>query len=267
MVGVSSAAVALAVQTAAVASFYRDEAARGALPALVQAVQQHYAQRQTYPDTLDALAATPGFEHVRLLPLSARAGYAVTPSSARLADGVWQFDRAAAFVQDARYAVSEAQYLAADNNTCDSSAGFATAPAWCGTVTSRWVRVESRNTYPRELGAMRIGMARTLQKFADAYSAALAMPSGGLTPGGSSTLRALVNYPAGRSAAECYGVWLLPAASPSASVALDCTDLFTRAGADVTLNYHAPNRVSLAADSAIRTATGQPVVVAVDLAL
>lgn len=260
MVGVSSAALALAVQGAEAASFHREQAARAALPVLVQAVQQHYAQHLTYPATLDALTGTAGFEHVKL-PRAARAGYA---AASPLADGVWQFDRAAAFVQDARFAVAEADYLAASHNTCDSAAGFATAPAWCGTVTSQWTRLESRNSYPRELGAIRVGLNRTLQKFADAYSAALVMP-GGLAPGNSATLRSLVGYPAGQSAADCHGVWRLPAAPATASVPLDCTDLFTRAGAEVTLNYHAPNHVSLAVDSGIRTAGGQPVVVAADL--
>lgn len=219
---------------------------------IAKAVDRFVAQRGAFPASLDALVATPGYEALR----SARNNWQGFALSATLTDGAWSYQRMALWTRDPSRGVDAATYAAI--NRCGSGSVF-TAASWCGDQRGHWFRRETRALFPYQLAEQRIRQHRTLQVFADAYSAAGSFPDqdadgNSLVAGSIESLASLAGYSAG--AAACTGVYLFD------GVPLDCADLFNQWGQPVGYQFISSSSVLLVSEPPIFDASGARVVIA-----
>lgn len=202
------------------------------------------------PATLDALASTPGYEHLR----SYRNAWQRYATTGALNDGTWQFHRAATWTAIRKDGADSY----ASENACGTG-GFAAAASWCGSKDGTWHRIETRETFSDEISLEKIRQRRTLQLFADYWTAKQDFPRVGnngvtVATGQLAALPALVGYSG--TASTCTGIytWM--------GVPFDCAALFDVWGNPVGYQYQSSSYVILASEAPFSTAAGVRVIVA-----
>lgn len=217
---------------------------------IAEGIVQYTQANGRPPESLDSLGQADGFEHIRG---SRHAGQSYVRATG-LNDGVWQFERAAAWTVSRKD--GGASYRS--ENACGHG-DVATASSWCGSPDGVWHRTETREAYNDQLSSQRVRMMRTLQLLADSYSARQAFPAMGndgasLAPGSQRTLASLSGYSG--SASGCSGVHVWQ------GIPLDCGALFDYWGGPVLYQYQSSTHVILTTETPFKSASGQPVVIA-----
>ncbi|CAD7740048.1 hypothetical protein LMG31884_46180 (plasmid) [Xanthomonas hydrangeae] len=217
---------------------------------VAEGLDRYITERGQAPPSLDALAATPGFEHVR----GSRNQWQGYVASGTLNDGTWRYQRAAAW--SVRRKDGGTNYP--NENECGTGSA-ASASSWCGSKDGTWYRNESRGTYANEITQQRIKQQRTLQLLADQWTARQEFPAKGndgvtLASGQQRTLASLVGYTG--SATTCTGVYVW------AGMPLDCTALYDVWGGPVGYQYQSSRYIVLVSEAPIQTASGNNVLVA-----
>lgn len=245
---------ALAAQWRDVDTRYQDRVRHAQMITLAEGLERYASEFGNLPVTLATLTATPGYEHLRA-QLDTWQHYAV---SGDLTDGVWTFQRAALLSFSRTAGLTPAAYLAA--NACGGG-DFASATAWCGRRDSLWFRRESRDDYPRLILAQRLKLHRTLQKFADHFSAAQAFPakdaSNNPLLGNSATAFPVLAGYAG-TARNCSGNFIYQ------GIPLDCDELYDLWGNPVGYQFLATKHIALVAETPMFNAAGTRIVLAAD---
>jgi hypothetical protein len=248
-------ASALALQTGdslGLMKQYRFNAQRAQLVMLAEHLELYFIEKGTYPASLAALSQTAGYEQVKSL-LNVSQGYAV---SGTLTDSVWQYKRMVVYSLDRAKGDTDTSYQAA--NSCGTGA-FGAASSWCGSNTSVWFRKETREGMNDAVNDERTRLDRTLQKFADYFTANSAFPnkdgSGvALVAGNTYSLAALAGY-AG-TAAACSGVYTWR------GLPIGCEDMFDAWGGYVGFVYTSDKAISLTSETPLVNAAGTPLIVA-----
>lgn len=238
-----------------VAQMYQARARSMKTVALAENLEQFYQERNVFPASTAALAASAGFQQARSL-VEPWQGYAVSPV---LTDGVWQFSRAVLFSNTRTAGVTAAAYLA--SNACGTG-GYDTAVSWCGRKQSDWFRRETKESFNQKIGTQRARMGRLLQKLADYYNLNKKFPdkdnlSVPLAADSINKIATLVGY-AG-TAGNCSGVFNYM------DVPIDCADMFDIFGGHIGYQFVSGKRVILVSESPIFNAAGNRVVVAAEL--
>lgn len=202
------------------------------------------------PVSLDALIGARGYEHLRTY----RNEWQRYVVSGVLDDGTWLFRRAATWT----VARKDGATGYATENACGNG-GVINAESWCGAKDGIWHRFETRETFSEEIIQEKIRQRRTLQLFADYWTARQAFPNTGnsglvLAPGQLASLPVLAGY-AGTST-SCSGVHLWM------GIPLDCAALFDVWGNPVGYQYQSGAYVILASEAPFSAATGNRVIVA-----
>jgi len=231
---------------------YQFNAQRAQLVMLAENIEQFYVERGTFPVSLAGLSQTPGYEHVKSL-LNNWQGYAV---SGVLADSVWQYRRMVVFSADPSKGGTAATYLTA--NSCGVGA-FSAAGSWCGSSKSIWYRKETREGMNEAVSLQRVLLDRTLQKFADFYSANGYFPDKDsadlpLVPGSTYALASLAGY--NGDVATCKGIFTWR------GLPIGCEDMFDSWGGKVGFAFTSNNAVSLTSETQLVNSAGVPLVVA-----
>lgn len=232
---------------------------------VAQALQQYRREKGTFPLSGPALANEPGFSSLRTWMSTSNGGLqrsgardlAEIAVSGVLSDFQWRYDRAVAFsVED--MTVPAVTYLAATGNTCApavGSADFATSLAWCGSMQSRWTKVESREAYLDELVTGRAAQIRTMSKFLAFYNDGQEFPD----PGTETVLYTLVGSPS--TVAACTGVYLWK------GIPFGCEDIFSRWGTPIRYMYGNSRKIALVSATGIFDNAGNTVVVSTEVEL
>ena len=221
---------------------------------LAENVAQYFLETNTFPTSLAALAATPGFEQARGMEDSWE-GYAVSPA---IADMTWDFQRAVLESNDPSKGIDAATYLATNN--CGTG-GYDTAISWCGSPTGLWYRSETRENYAAQISTERGRMHRFEQKLAEYYNANQSFPdkdSGGTSLGADSvtTLAALASF--GGTADTCSGTFSYM------GVPVDCADIYDLWGQPIGYQFMNSKHIVLVSEPPIFNNLGNRVVVASD---
>jgi hypothetical protein len=213
---------------------------QGAVYDLANDIERYLSQVGQYPVSLATLAATPGFEHTKGLISTPGIGYATTTVS----DAIWTFNRALLAGIDPK--ITFTSYLA--SNTCGAG-DFSVASDWCGSAQfGDWFKTEDRAVFMKETTEAKERLNQTLMKFVAEWNVTGSFPAGTLSAGGSTTLASLVGT--GVTASNCTGLFTF------AGIPLECGDLFSYWGGQVTYNYIGPSRIALVASTPFTYATG-----------
>lgn len=234
--------------------FYRTNVRSNQLVRLAENLQQYYVEKGTYPASLAAFAATPGYEHVQSL-INNWQGYAVSGS---LSDTQWQYYRMAVFSNDPTTGTTATSYLA--TNYCGTGA-FAAASSWCGSPSSLWYRYDTREGYNAQVDTQRARLKRTIEKIADYYTRHQSFPnldqtSTAMVSGTTYKLATLAGY-AG-TASACTGNYLWK------GIPIDCQDMFDQWGNTTGYAYLTNNHIALTSESPLTNASGTPLLIATD---
>lgn len=228
----------------------RQERIRVEQTRIAEGLQAYRAETGNLPASLDALQIVPGFEQLR----SYRNQWQQYVATGALNDGTWQFHRAATWTVVRRD--GGANY--ALENACGAG-GVLSAQSWCGSKDGTWHRIETKETFADEVTQEKVRQRRTLQLFADYWTAKQDFPRTGvngltLGVGQLAALPALVGYTG--SASNCAGVyaWM--------GIPFDCAALFDVWGNPVGYQYQNSAYVILASESPITLATGSRLIVA-----
>ena len=226
---------------------------------MAENIQQYRNEKNAYPASIDALSATPGFQHVQSLT-DAWQGYDVSDPDFPITDSVWQFQRAVFFSNDPSKGVNATAYLA--DNKCGSGTNR-TALSWCGARTGQWFRSETREQYNAQISTQRIRMGHVLQKIADYYSANQKFPdkdksNNSLTNDSIHKLTELAGYSG--SATECTGTYQFM------GTPIDCADMFDLWGKVIGYQYMDSKHIILISETPIFNADSPPqrIIVAAD---
>jgi len=211
---------------------------------MAEGIDRYVVQAGGPPASLDALTAAPGFEDLRG-QRNQWQGYAVSPS---LDDGVWKYQRAAAWAVIRK----DGGATYATDNACGVGS-VTTAPSWCGKNDGVWYRYETKQDYNKEIAQQRMRQQRTLQMLADYWSSHQTFPNTGndgvaIAAGGARSLALLAGY-AG-NATNCTGVHIW------SGIPLDCAAMFDLWGNPIAYQYQSPTFIQLASESPIRTTDG-----------
>lgn len=220
---------------------------------IAEGIERYIQLNGEAPPDISTLMDADGFQHLR----AARNPWQRYERSATISDGVWQFQRAAAWT--AIRPDGGATYRS--ENTCGTG-DVGSAQAWCGSADGTWYRNETKERYNQEMSAQRIQMARTLQLFADHWTAKQAFPSTGndgavLSGGQHRALASLAGYQG--AAGSCTGVHVW------SGIPLDCGALFDVWGQPVKYQFQSPTLMVLSTETPFKAADGLPVVVATPL--
>lgn len=183
----------------------------------------------------------------------------------------WTYDRAVLAVQRASNVMDSPTFL--NQNSCVSSAGgtaFSSAKSWCSTdvvISKVW---ETRADMATRTARIRANMQRSLQKFADFYSAHPSpkkFPQMGVA---SMELRGLVGQST-LTSAGCAGVYTNQFSTGVADnytyLVWDCADLFTPYGQPVTYTWTSATEIRLSAPVGVLDQSGAPTNVGINFAL
>jgi len=232
------------------------ELAAEAVAEVAATVRRFKSLTGDYPASLNTLANTAGFTHLK--PLLAAVGdnalgYVV--STAPISDGVWQFNRAAVFTVKVQAGETAADYASA--NQCGTGAATA-ASSWCGSADSFWWRAESRERNVTDLIGERLRQHRLIKKFTEAYNARTdgMFPDVGAQYAQLSTLAGYAG-----TAISCTGTFSWN------GIPLDCDDLFSAFGTPTVINQITRRHIALLAESSITDASGNKINVATDMYL
>jgi hypothetical protein len=218
----------------------------------------------TYPVSMSALAATPGFSYTASL-VNGWQGYGLSPV---ITDTNWQFRRAVLFTNDPTKGVSVSAYLATNNISRPGGpmcgvGGFNTAVTWCGSDTSMWYRAESRDEFNDRINNERARVNRLSRKFASYYNGNGNYPilDGSNTPltvNSVTSLASLVGYAGG--AGNCSGQFVYQ------GIPIDCGDMFNSWGLPIGYQFISGAHIILVSETPIINAAGVPLIIAVDRA-
>lgn len=224
---------------------------------VAEAIERYYWENNALPASLNALAATAGFQDVAS-SLNTWQGYGVSPS---ITDGTWTFQRAVAFTFDPSKGGTVASYLA--QNACGAN-GYATeAGSWCGTKTSLWFVKDTRHQLNERIVTERVHLNRLSQKFADFYNKNGKYPDRDaanvtLAAGSITSLASLVGYTG--TAKACTGQYQY------LGIPIDCSDLFDSWGGAIGYQFEGTNHIILVSEPPIFNSSGTRVVIAADRA-
>ena len=240
------------------AAMYQSRSKWLQVQAMAENIQQYRNEKITYPASVQALSATPGFYHARSLT-NAWQGYALSPV---ITDSMWQFQRAVFFNQDPTKGVNATSFLA--NNTCGTG-NSSSAQSWCGAATGQWFRSESREQYNEQLSTQRLRMSHVLQKMADYYSKNQKFPNktqSGVSLVGNSIqkLASLAGFTG--TASACGG-------SNSSTyqymgIPIDCADMFDIWGNAIGYQFMNDKQILLVSETPIYNNSGTRIIVASD---
>jgi len=238
------------------ADYYELRAKELDMRRVAEAIELYRRQFGSYPASLTALAATPGYQYLGS-NLNNWQSYAATGA---LNDGTWTFKRIAAFTRSPGSG-SVASYLG--KNSCGSSAFSIETGSGCGSTDSRWYVSDERRYLVDQLATQQVRMVRLNQKFADYYNRYGYYPkvdAAGTSLGASSitALAALAGY--GGTAQNCEGRYQYQ------GIPIDCGDMFDIWGGRVGYQFEDPEHVIFVSEPPIFNGSGTRVVVAVDRA-
>lgn len=206
-----------------------------------------------FPRTVSALAAETGHRHIKDYT---RASISQQNYSSRN-DGVWTFSRYVTFIVDPGSGQSISDQLT--NPLCG---GAPVNHAWCARKDLNGFVFESRTVNNLTLGLQRERQQRTLQKFADYFSANQAFPS--QTNGGTAlvansvqTFKSLTGFSG--TATTCTDTFIYR------GIPLECDDLYSVWGTEVGYYFTSNKNIAIVSDSTISDASGTPVVVASEI--
>jgi len=248
----------LSTQNLQLLDIYQARSNRLAMVKLAEGIAQYYGETGTFPVSLNSLAATPGYEHLRST-LTTWQGYAISPA---LTDGVWTFTRMVAYSYDRSSGPTPATYLA--TNFCGTGA-FDTATSWCGDkYKSQYYRIETKEGYADEINTQRAQLTRIAAKFTDYATANSKLPAvdklgTALAANSITAMSALAGY-AG-TAANCSGQYQYQ------GIPIDCSDMFDRWGGPIGYQFIDDHHVLFVSEPPIVNSAGNAVVVPTDLQL
>lgn len=164
-------------------------------------------------------------------------------SAPNVSDGVWRFDRALVYALDD---LGDRTWdpLAVSSNSCSATAGFATAPSWCGPASGVvFDLIETRETYLSLLTDEAMRMQITLQKLARGYSVVErdTFPRGPIAIGNANTVCAAGGGTCVNTACSSPVVFQ--------QTPLDCSDQFSRWGGAVVFNLVSAKHVALVSNA------------------
>lgn len=236
------------------AGYTRSQVERGNMIEVASGLESYYQERGVYPATLQALASTPGYEHLHS-GFSNNMGYT---KSGALNDGTWQFQRAVVYLVPAGSDDRVDTYPA--KNYCGTGSSL-TAISWCGNRQGLYYRRETRDTVNEDLTTQQVRLIRLQMKFARFYNAFAKYPdknssNGALSEGSLSTVAELAGYTGAPSSCQGTHQYL--------GIPIDCSDMFDRWGNYVTYQFESATHVIFISESPFFNASGERVIVAVD---
>lgn len=183
----------------------------------------------------------------------------------------WTYDRAVLAVQRAKSVRDSTTFLT--DNGCpgtNPTPTFAAGKSWCpaDVVVSRtW---ETRSDMATRTAKIRANMQRTMQRFADYYSAHASPKQFPQIPAGGAELRALVGQGA-LTSANCSGMYTNQFSTGIGDnytyMVWDCADLFTPYGQPVTYTWTSGTEIRLSAPVGTLDQAGNPTSVGVNFVL
>lgn len=233
---------------------YRGQIQQKQMVSLAESLELYFQEHNSFPASLAALVATPGYEQVKS-SLNNWQGYGISPS---IIDGTWTFTRMVGFMNDPSKGITTASFLA--NNLCGIG-GYNTATSWCGAKSGMWYRKETRDSLVVMINTQRAHFNRLMQKFANYSNANQIYPNvdysnAALTANTVTSLAALVGY-AG-TATNCSGQFQYQ------NIPIDCGDMYDIWGGLVGYQYISDSHIILVSESPIFNNLGSRVVVAAD---
>ena len=242
------------------------EARDAAMLQVAAAVSNYYSETNTYPASLSALYAAPGYEYLQSVTIPFQS-YALTTG---LTDGNFQFNRAVVYSQDGYSpAFTDTDLLSSANNTCGTGA-FATATEWCGPndSTVQWYKHESREQIASDLARERRRLFRLLQKFNAWYNDDVSVSTtpgvmGNNYPNPGSPAATLTSLVTGfsQTAKTCSGIYSWK------NIPIDCTDLYSVWGSPTVYNYLSATHIVLITQTPYTKADGTPLYVSTEESL
>ena len=223
------------------------------------AIQQFELDAGVYPVSLDALAATPGYEEL----IDMRRNEIEYFATGGLSDGAYLFNRAVIFRQDSRFELNAADYLNGANNSCGPGPAGADE-SWCGRPDSLWDSFESRKSVIRRLGSTREWMIRTLYRFVDGFNQTGEFPrdwpGGTMAAGEVRPLADLAGYGSGNSPTGCNGIYVFE------NVPLTCEDFFSPISQGTVLyEFVSDDEIAVSVGSGILRDDGTEILVALTI--
>lgn len=233
---------------------------------LAAAVNNYFVEKNTYPASIAALVASPGYEYLResVRPFQT---FAV---ASNLSDGSFQYKRAVIYSQDPyNPQMTDNTYLSAANNTCGTG-DFASATDWCGpnNATTRWWKHESREEIATALANERRRLFRLLQKFNGWYNDDITVSTqpnvlGNNYPNPGAPAATLITLVSGftQTAVTCTGMYSW------SRIPIGCSDLFSIWGTPTVYNYISPTHIVLMTQTPYTKADGTTLYVSTEESL
>lgn len=227
-------------------------------------INNYFIETGTYPASIAALAAVPGYEYLQNMARPFQS-LAITTN---LDDTVFKYNRISVFSQDPYdHPLTDTQYLSAANNNCGTG-DFATGVDWCGSKTSPWWKHETRETIQSNLARERIRQRRLLTKFTAWYNNDTSISTiNGVwgnnfpNPGApAARLTALVTGFA-QTATTCTGIYTWH------GIPIECRDLYSVWGTPTVYNYVSSSRITLLTRTPYIKSDGTTLFVSTELSL
>ncbi|MDM7481618.1 MAG: hypothetical protein P3W96_006325 [Halomonas sp.] len=223
---------------------------------IVEALENYFYEFNQWPASLQALGATPGYEHIRrFLPRSQGGSYPGVTSPWRYAlsstytTADAQEQRVGVFIDGRNPTVNFNTYLA--TNLCGNGAPFSTAQVWCGSSDFRYVLL---NTGRVRVAKERVAAQQqrlSAEKFIQRWRTQASLPAVATA----TALRSLVS-PAGTGAnvgtslATCTGSFYWQ------NMPFECQDLYNQYGNPVSYLRLTANSFELRSQSVFRDNAG-----------
>jgi len=225
---------------------------------LAENISQYTVENSAPPASLAVLNAAPGFEQTKGM-MDNWFTYSVSPA---IVDPVWQFSRAVLFSNSPLTGVTAANYLLTNN----CGVGSATvATGWCGTKTSQWYRVETKEKYNEQIMTQRKKLNRLGQKLADYYNSGNVLYNSfpyndqfsvALAANSMHKVSSLAGYAGAANA--CNGTFTYM------GIPIDCDDMFDLWGNPVGYQYISKTHILLVTEPPIFNAAGNRITVTLD---
>lgn len=233
---------------------YQSRLTQQQISSLAENIEQFYIENKSYPTTLTALTATPGFEHAKS-QLNNWQSYGV---SNWISDSTWTFKRMILVSKAPDKTVTAATYMT--SNACGTGS-YATATSWCGERTGKWYRSELRDKYNDQVSSQRVHLTRTLQKLTEFYNEGGSFPAvnatgTALAADSLTTLASLASY-SGTSTA-CTGTFKY------SGIPIDCADMFDSWGNLIGYQFINSKHIILISEPNIFDNLNNKVIIAAD---
>ena len=240
-------------------------------------ISDFYNENHTYPTSLTALAATPGFEHLKKYVNNSHLWLQYN-QAVNINDGTWIFDRVGLAIQDPKFALEPiSSFWDAANNQCGTGA-FNVASSWCGGESALWWKDEEREHALRDILKTRASLDTVMRKlvryfnvnntgepdreFPNRYH-----DSTVLADGTADTLVSLVGF--GGTAINCTGVFVLLGTADDGSgtvlategVPLSCNDMYSEKGFAVKYLRIGPKHAIITVDTGYDRSDGSAIII------